>query len=142
MKKIIFCFLLLIITNISNAQFSFVYNPSDSSYTNRGGWSLVPMYSSKDSTANFDSYYFRIFTNSFRVKRLNSTYNDGRPISIVWTAANGDVRRSPIDSIYLSRYYPVTNPNNYISSYTETDPLFNTKFSTKSTSDLVEGTNE
>ena len=38
-------------------------------------------------------------------------------------------------------YYPIGNPNGYISSYTETDPLFNTKFSAKTTTDLAEGSN-
>lgn len=37
--------------------------------------------------------------------------------------------------------YNSSNPNGYISSYTETDPLFNTKFSSKTTTDLAEGTN-
>lgn len=36
--------------------------------------------------------------------------------------------------------YSATNPNGYIASYTETDPLFNTKFAAKSTTDLTEGT--
>ena len=38
--------------------------------------------------------------------------------------------------------YNAANPNGYISSYTETDPLFNSNFSGKTTSDLAEGTNQ
>jgi hypothetical protein len=37
--------------------------------------------------------------------------------------------------------YDNANPNGYISSYTETDPQFNTKFGLKTTTDLTEGTN-
>lgn len=39
-------------------------------------------------------------------------------------------------------YYPLSgNPSAFLTSYTETDPLFNSKFSAKTTSDLTEGSN-
>ena len=50
---------------------------------------------------------------------------------------NFNVIKSSTDALY----YPIGNPNGYISSYTETDPLFNTKFLGKTTTDLAEGTN-
>lgn len=64
---------------------------------------------------------------------------------------SGQLTKSAISSLTLSTsqvnsalgYVPYnsTNPSGYISSYTETDPLFNSKFSTKNTADLTEGSN-
>lgn len=53
---------------------------------------------------------------------------------LVISDAKGNIKNKPISDFYLS-----SNPNGYISSYTETDPLFDTKFATKSTTDLTEG---
>lgn len=48
---------------------------------------------------------------------------------------------NPTISIGYSPYNGATNPNGYISGYTETDPLFDTKFTAKSTTSLTEGSN-
>lgn len=64
MKKIIFISL-LIVPFLSNGQFSFNYTPSDSIYTNVGGWSIKPMYSQKDSTGVSDSYFFKAYHKNF-----------------------------------------------------------------------------
>lgn len=46
------------------------------------------------------------------------------------------------EDISTTGFYPlVGNPSNFLISYTETDPEFDTKFAAKNTSDLTEGTN-
>lgn len=58
------------------------------------------------------------------------------------TGANQIVKRDGSGNIAdLANYYLASNPSGYISSFTETDPLFDTKFAGKTTTGLAEGTN-
>ncbi len=114
MKKLlsIIGIMLLTVTS-SQAQFSFDFNWADSSWTNFGGFTHKTLYVQKDSSANPDSDYFKFYTNIISASRLNSTHNDGRPNSIVWaTNSNGELRRSPIDSIYINHYYTKVESDN------------------------------
>lgn len=105
MNKIIFIIslssLLTVINNTSYSQFSNIYTPSDSIYTNIGGWSLKPMYSQKDSTPNPDSYFIKFYHKNIKFVKSDSTRNDGKPKSIFWLDNKGYIKRSPIDSLKL-----------------------------------------
>lgn len=67
---------------------------------------------SKDSTEL--SWYY----NSFLFNRFPNTRNDGTPINILWTDANGRLKASPVN------YYTKTESDvRYFQSFTELDPL-------------------
>jgi len=55
-----------------------------------------------------DTSYFRIYPDTVKIDRLNSTYNDGTPSTIVWCTSNGSLRRSPTSSISIA-YSQVTS---------------------------------
>jgi len=57
----------------------------------------------------------------------------------IWTGVSANYRtKTQNDALY----YPLTgNPSGFLTSYTETDPLFDTKFAGKTTTGLAEGTN-
>lgn len=61
--------------------------------------------------------------------------------SIVIPTQTTVLTSSQVTAALLYVPYNSSNPSGYISSYSETDPLFDTKFATKSTTGLVEGTN-
>lgn len=63
-------------------------------------------------------------------------YNSSNPANYLSSISSSNVT----SALGYTPYNGALNPNGYISSYTETDPLFNTKFSSKSTTDLAEGT--
>lgn len=83
-----------------------------------------------------------------------STWVGSSNITTVGTLTNCVYHATPIANGYISSApywngkqdaigytpYNATNPSGYIS--TETDPTFNTKFATKSTTDLTEGSNK
>jgi len=66
---------------------------------------------------------------------LSGSYSNPSFInSLAWAKISG----APIIPTNTNQ---LTNGSGFITSYTETDPLFNSKFSSKTTSDLIEGTN-
>lgn len=82
----------------------------------------------------------------------NSTRNDGYPTSIAWFDNNGYFRRSPLPSWITGinsgmvssalgyTPYSASNPSGYISSFTETDPIWNAQkssYSTKTVADAL-----
>lgn len=105
----------------ANAQFNFSYNPADSSWTNYGGFTLKKLYSQKDSTANADSDFFKFYADNIYSDRLTSAFNDGTPVSILWTTNSGFFKRSPISSVFSAMtqanvisalgYTPASAPN-------------------------------
>lgn len=117
MKKIIFliCFISLYV-NYLHAQFSFQYTPTDSIYTNVGGWSLKKLYSQKDSTGNPDSYFIKFYHPNIQFFRFQSTTNNGTPTSIVWFNSSGYLKRSPIDSLKLGYINLPFTSNTFITS--------------------------
>src|ERR1700754_4559259 len=140
MKKIITLVTFILLSTVASAQFSYIYTPADSIYTNVGGWSLKPMYSQKDSTANPDSYFIKFYHPNIKFVRYQSTTNNGRPSSIVWLTSDGYLRRSPIDSIYINHYYTKTQSDALY--YLSANPSgFVSNLSTFSTTNLSEGTN-
>lgn len=120
----------------AKAQFGFTYNPTDSTYTNFGGWSLVNLYAQKDSTANTDSYFIKYYHKNIHFIKF-ATHNDGVPNTILWL--NGtQLQKSPITSIPISSAQVISGLG-FTPLSVESDPLFNTKFSAKTTDGLAEG---
>lgn len=81
----------------------------------------------------------------FHVKKwLPDTLNKYMKTSVGLDSMNSmrTAINSKANNSVLSNYYLASNPAGYISSYTETDPTFNTKFGLKTTTDLTEGTNQ
>lgn len=91
-----------------------------------------------------DTAMFKIWSDSLIVNYLG-TSNHGYPSgNLLWTDAIGTVRGTPLSSMFFTDSTVVATRSwvgtqGYLTA--ETDPLFDTKFSTKSTSDLAEGTN-
>ena len=82
----------------------------------------------------------------------NSVRDDGYPTSIAWFDNNGYFKRSPLPSWITGinsgmvssalgyTPYNASNPNGYISSFTETDPIWNAQkvnYSTKTVADAL-----
>lgn len=106
-----------------------------------------------------DSTHTKFITDSIFLSNLNSSVNHGTPGNLLWTTASGLLRISPVSTLpigwsqltsvpstvagygILDVYTKTTSDSRYLQSYTETDPLFNTKFSSKTTSDLTEASN-
>lgn len=91
----------MLVSFFAKAQFGFNFNPIDSSYSNIGGWSGKPLYVQKDSTGSPDSYYFKFIEPNVQFKFLPSSHNDGNPSSILWTDANGYLKKSPYTATSL-----------------------------------------
>ena len=119
MKKL-FTFLFVLLTHFSFAQFSFIYNPADSTWTNIGGWSGKILYIQKDSTGLKNSYFFKFYSPLVQFNRHTHLRNDGTPTSILWANDTGALQRSPIASIQIP-YTSITSAP-WLTSYTETDP--------------------
>lgn len=85
-----------------------------------------------------DSTYARFLYNSLRVDYLSSSNS-----VYLKTDGLGNFQKALITDIFNpSNYYDKTASDaRYLQSFTESDPLFDTKFSSKSTSDLLEGIN-
>lgn len=105
MKNLIILFSLLLVTTISSyAQFGPCLGPLtavDSACKKVGSFSGITLTLDRDSLRPGKDSYHRDFFNTVNHRRLSTLFNDGRPTSIVWAAANGDMQRSILDSLFI-----------------------------------------
>lgn len=80
----------------AHAQFSYSYNPSDSTWTNLGGWSLKPMYIQKDSISPNNGDFFK--HNEGHIYMLKyATRNDGQAAKALYVdGSTGEVKQGNI----------------------------------------------
>lgn len=101
MKKLILLSIVFITSLITNAQFGNAYNSVDSTYTNTGGWSFLPMYAQKDSTVNSDSYFFKSYHRNFHF--MNNSIKRNKSFS---QSSNFILVDSITGKVYSSKFIP------------------------------------
>jgi hypothetical protein len=168
MKKLLLLFAIAFSLGLNSQTFFTVDNLTTDStqellWYHTNGYDTMRVYKFPDSL----TYYMPVVV----LQSLDNTHNAGRPAAFVSTNATGRLLRSPVDSIFIpvgqiTGTLPISKGGTgitavgssgqllrssgtsyqwftptYLTSFTETDPEFNTKFAAKTTTGLSEGTN-
>lgn len=109
----------------------------DTLYGGTGTTSLVGLAGKLSNyMVNYDNGY------GVSMSGFGRTFTFSVDTSFIMAADRAEDSINALKSMIYEKYPMIGNPAGYLTSFTESDPLFNTKFSGKTTSDLVEGTNE
>lgn len=113
-------FLFLAVSSFSQQIISFITPQgnvvADTVSKRRTMTGLVDVEVMKGNVHYTDGWYNHYYT------RYSSSRNDGVPNRILWLNNSGQLKISPIDSVMLP-FSRITGVPNYLTSFTETDPL-------------------